>query len=109
MSAVTARIGIAALILIAGATGSVQATWIPPEMISPQTNEAYAATVCIAGLTSMQIDPAPPKPGNDALCDSARPVGMVANRVDAYAARLFDGWSGHVTVGPLESVPASAK
>jgi hypothetical protein len=62
---------------------------------------AYGGRVCLAGLTSNQIASA--RPGNDdTLCSSAQPVSFVAKELDVYAEQLFDGWSGHVTVGPLK-------
>jgi hypothetical protein len=36
------------------------------------------------------------------------PVQQVVTTVDAKAAAVFEGWSGHVSVGPLQPVPAAA-
>jgi len=73
------------------------------------SDAAYGDRVCIAGLTSNQISSARPQK-DETLCSSAQPVSFVAKELDVYAEQLFDGWSGHVTVGPLKiasSSPAS--
>ena len=41
---------------------------------------------------------------NMSACAGAElPVEVVAKKLDVYAEQLFDGWSGHVTVGPLKT------
>ena len=62
-------------------------------------NEVYGAQVCIAGLTVRQVV------RSDSGCVASTPVGLIAKKVDVYADSLFDGWSGHVSVGQLEQVP----
>jgi hypothetical protein len=69
------------------------------------TNTMYGGRVCIAGLTSGPITSANPR-DEDTWCANAQPVEFVAKKLDVYAEQLFDGWSGHVTVGPLKSVPS---
>ncbi len=69
-------------------------------------NAVYGAQSCVAGLTVRQIAPARPHQ-DETLCTSAQPVDLVAKKLDIYAEQLFDGWSGHVTVGQLKAVPSS--
>jgi hypothetical protein len=38
-----------------------------------------------------------------------QPVMMYSENIDKAAVNVFDGWTGHVTVGPLEQVPAPGK
>jgi len=68
---------------------------------------AYNEYVCMAGLTSDTIPP--PTPDGPASCPNWMPVSVAANLMDVYADNLFEGWSGHVTVGSLQQVapPAS--
>lgn len=61
-------------------------------------DEVYGAQVCIAGLTVRQVVP------SDSGCVASAPVSLIAKKVDVYADSLFDGWSGHVSVGQLEPV-----
>lgn len=57
--------------------------------------------VCLAGMATLD------RPNTDATaCQS---VQQVVTTVDRQAATVFDGWSGHVTVGPLQQVDAPAK
>jgi hypothetical protein len=60
------------------------------------------AKYCMAGMND------PSKPNADA--SACPPVQMVMKMVDTAAINVFDGWSGHVTVGPLEQAapPAAA-
>lgn len=60
------------------------------------------AKYCMAGMND------PSKPNADA--SACPPVQMVMKMVDTAAVNVFDGWSGHVTVGPLEQAapPAAA-
>jgi hypothetical protein len=37
------------------------------------------------------------------------PIMMYSENIDKAAVNVFDGWTGHVTVGPLEQVPAPGK
>jgi hypothetical protein len=37
------------------------------------------------------------------------PIMMYSENIDKAAVNVFDGWTGHVTVGPLEPVPAPGK
>jgi len=58
------------------------------------------AKYCMAGMTD------PSRPAVDpATCP---PVQQVAKMIDAAAINVFDGWMGHVQVGPLQQVPAPA-
>jgi hypothetical protein len=62
-----------------------------------------ATGYCIAGMTSLAktvIDPS-----------QCPPIEATAKVIDRAAASVFDGWSGHVTVEPLQPVnaPGSAK
>ncbi|WP_140649171.1 hypothetical protein [Rhodanobacter glycinis] len=70
------------------------------------SNAAYGARVCISGLSSNQVVSARPR-NDDTLCSYAQPVDFVAKKLDVYAEQLFDGWSGHVMVGPMKIVPSS--
>lgn len=38
-----------------------------------------------------------------------QPTQQVVQMVDRAAVNVFEGWSGHVSVGPLQQVPASSK
>jgi len=60
------------------------------------------AKYCMAGMND------PSKPPADPM--SCPPVQMVMKTVDAAAINVFDGWAGHVTVGPLQQAapPTSA-
>ena len=61
---------------------------------------------CIAGLNVASISAVFPEyTGNDTTspCAGAElPVEILAAKLDVYAEQLFDGWAGHVTVGPLQ-------
>ncbi|HEX7816277.1 hypothetical protein [Dyella sp.] len=62
-------------------------------------------TYCMAGLSQANKDEATlddPLEGNS--CQ--RKESMVA-RIDKTAAAVFDGWTGHVTVGALQQVPGA--
>lgn len=59
--------------------------------------------VCLGGMATLD------RPNTDpSACQS---VQQVVTTVDRQAATVFDGWSGHVTVGPLQQVdtPAATK
>jgi hypothetical protein len=56
------------------------------------------AKYCMAGMTD------PSRPAVDPT--SCPPVQQVARMIDAAAVNVFDGWMGHVQVGPLQQVPA---
>jgi hypothetical protein len=68
-------------------------------------DEVYGAKVCIAGLTSnylaTYVDLSNP---DQPSCKGSAAVTMVARRLDTSAAILFEGWSGHVSVGQLQQV-----
>jgi hypothetical protein len=55
------------------------------------------AKYCMEGMNDPSKPPADP--------GSCPPVQMVMKQIDAAAVNVFDGWSGHVTVGPLQQVP----
>lgn len=61
---------------------------------------------CIFGMNTGNMSAAIPefsKNNNMSACEGAElPVELVAKKLDVYAAQLFDGWAGHVTVGPLK-------
>lgn len=74
-------------------------------------NEVYGAQVCIAGLTSQSVVPTHSIPGAPPDgCVGSIPVELAAQKVDNYAAYLFQGYQGHVLVGTPEPVapPATA-
>ncbi len=56
------------------------------------------AKYCMAGMTD------PSRPVADPT--GCPPVQTVIKALDQAAVNVFDGWSGHVQVGPLEQVPA---
>ncbi|AIF48878.1 hypothetical protein [Dyella japonica] len=56
------------------------------------------AKYCMAGMSD------PSRPAVDPA--SCPPVQQVMKMVDAAAVNVFDGWIGHVQVGPLQRVPA---
>lgn len=59
------------------------------------------AKYCMAGMNDPSRPPADPT--------GCPPVQTVMKMVDAAAVNVFDGWSGHVTVGPLQQAePPSA-
>lgn len=55
------------------------------------------AKYCMAGMTD------PSRPAVDPA--SCPPVQQVMKMVDTAAVNVFEGWMGHVQVGPLEQVP----
>jgi hypothetical protein len=57
-------------------------------------------SICLAGMT----DPTQNPPGSS-MCP---PVQQVVENIDKLASTVFEGWTGHVQVGALEQVPASA-
>lgn len=73
------------------------------------SHAVYGATICINGLTSGTIFPGAKTNNPDSWCQSAQSVELVAQTLDVYAGQLFDGWAGHVSVGPLKTVPAASK
>ena len=73
------------------------------------SNSIYGATICIGGLTSGNIDPHVKASDSDTWCQTGQPVDLVAQTLDVYAERLFDGWSGHVSVGPMRAVSSPSK
>lgn len=62
--------------------------------------EVYGAHLCIAGITGGVINEANPA---DSVCP---PIGAVVHTLQAMGDRYFEGWQGHVTVGPLQPTPA---
>ena len=56
---------------------------------------------CMEGITT----PADPSGGDPTQCP---PVPAMTKALDQAAAKVFDGWAGHVTVGPLQQVSAPA-
>jgi len=57
---------------------------------------------CMAGITT----PADPSAAGDP--EQCPPVQVMTKAIDQAAAKVFDGWSGHVNVGPLQQVSAPA-
>ncbi|MEW9573244.1 hypothetical protein ABQJ54_15920 [Rhodanobacter sp. Si-c] len=57
---------------------------------------------CMAGITT------PADPGVAGDPEQCPPVQAMTRALDQIAARVFDGWTGHVTVGPLQQVDAPA-
>jgi hypothetical protein len=55
---------------------------------------------CMAGITT----PADPSMADDP--QQCPPAQMMTKAIDQAAARVFDGWTGHVQVGPLQQVDA---
>lgn len=55
---------------------------------------------CMEGITT----PADPSIAGDPT--QCPPVPAMAKTLDQAAAKVFDGWAGHVTVGPLQQVGA---
>ena len=66
---------------------------------------------CIFGMNTGNMSAAVPEftgDNNMSACGGAElPVELVAKKLDVYAEQLFDGWAGHVTVGPLKIVSPS--
>lgn len=65
-------------------------------------NEIYGARACIAGINVGQVVRSEGVGGPDCIGSSS--VTLAAKKIDVYADSLFDGWSGHVSVGQLEPV-----
>jgi hypothetical protein len=65
-------------------------------------NEAYGAQICIEGLNASHLEAAQEEGLQNNFCPSRQPVWQVARQVDVFAAELFQGWAGHVTVGDLQ-------
>jgi hypothetical protein len=65
-------------------------------------NEIYDVHTCIAGLTVTQVVPSEGVGGPD--CVGSMSLNLVAKKIDVYADSLFEGWSGHVSVGQLQQV-----
>jgi TPR repeat protein len=62
--------------------------------------ESMGGNYCMEGVsTSAQSSMAP----DPSQCP---PIQVVVSAVDKAAANVFDGWKGHVTVGPLQPVAA---
>lgn len=59
-------------------------------------SEVYGAHLCIAGITGGVINEANPA---DSICP---PIGTVVHALQTMGDRYFEGWQGHVTVGPLQ-------
>ncbi|MBD8872114.1 hypothetical protein IHE47_04675 [Rhodanobacter sp. DHB23] len=57
---------------------------------------------CMAGITT----PADPSAASDP--GQCPPVQVMTRAIDQAAAKVFDGWTGHVNVGPLQQVNAAA-
>lgn len=55
---------------------------------------------CMAGITT----PADPSMASDP--EQCPPVQVMTKAIDQAAAKVFDGWTGHVNVGPLQQVNA---
>lgn len=68
------------------------------------------ATICMNGGDTGHAGGR--EPGNrgqqDMECD-ARPVYFVVRQMDRNADHLLNGWTGHVTVGPLKQAPSPSK
>jgi hypothetical protein len=60
---------------------------------------ARGAKFCMAGMTD------PSRPVADP--SGCPPIEIVMKALDKAAVNVFDGWVGHVQVGPLEQVPAA--
>lgn len=67
---------------------------------------------CIFGMNTGNMAAAIPEfkmNNNMSACSGAElPVELVAQKLDVYAEQLFDGWAGHVTVGPLKIASPSS-
>jgi len=55
---------------------------------------------CMEGVTTSAQSSMAPDPSQCA------PIEVVADAIDKAAVNVFDGWAGHVTVGPLQQVAA---
>lgn len=79
------------------------------------------ATICMGTGDTGQVGGREPGPADNpnrpgrgnkgellGSCD-ARPVVFVVREMDSYANHLLDGWTGHVTVGPLQQAPSPSK
>lgn len=75
------------------------------------TGEAFGARWCISGLTGKNMERAPgagPQ-GRDSTevgCANETFGNALLSQMDTYAASLFEGMEGHVTVGSLQQVSA---
>ncbi len=73
--------------------------------------ENVGQQTCIFGMNTGNMSAAVPEftqNNNMSACSGAElPVELVAKKLDVYAEQLFDGWAGHVTVGPLKIVSPS--
>lgn len=72
-------------------------------------NDAYGSSICVAGLTTSRVvqpdlDPGNPYDPENYGCGGAQSVNQVARITDAYADLLFEGWHGHVSIGPVQQV-----
>lgn len=59
------------------------------------------AKYCLEGI----VTPADLPPSDPSTCP---PAPLVESAIDRTAAKVFEGWSGHVSVGPLQQVVAPA-
>ena len=57
---------------------------------------------CMAGITT------PADTGMATDPEQCPPIQMMTKAIDQAAAKVFDGWTGHVEVGPLQPVDAPA-
>ncbi|MBD8879254.1 hypothetical protein IHE49_02030 [Rhodanobacter sp. 7MK24] len=53
---------------------------------------------CMAGITT------PADPSMASTPEQCPPIQMMTKAIDQAAVKVFEGWSGHVTVGPLQQV-----
>jgi hypothetical protein len=72
-------------------------------------NAVYGSSVCVAGLTTSRVvsphlNPDDRHDPENYGCGGAMSVNRVASMTDVYAGILFEGWHGHVSVGPLQQV-----
>lgn len=86
------------------------------EMMVMARDQIYGAKTCVEGINSGKITSAtikrrldPNVLDNEPACWGARPPDEVASKIEPYAAELFDGWKGHVTVGALKQVDGPSK
>lgn len=74
------------------------------------TGQAFGARWCVSGLTGANMERGrgdASQQGRDSTvvgCANEVAGDVLVNQVDTYAASLFDGMEGHVTVGSLQQV-----
>lgn len=68
--------------------------------------EANAGSYCMAGMVPMSQLSNRSEGASSAMASHCPPVEQVVQAIDHSADALFDGWNGHVEVGPLQQIKA---